>query len=131
MNRRLIIPLVIIAIIAALFISAYLTNISWLWILAVGSLATTVILGLRHLANSILDENQRDATQNQGRIVMLPRPSGLGPQVGVSPAAGAGSNFLIVTQEKRKDEPVGEMHAYVPETAWTSAAKKDGQKKEF
>ncbi len=130
MNRKLTYPLVYITVIIILFISAYLTKIFWLWILAVGVLAIVVILVLRHYANRLLDENQPESTTKTGRIFFLPRPSGLGSQVGVSPTTGTGSNVVVVKQEKVKNEQAGETHAYLPESAWASTAKKDDEKKE-
>ncbi len=130
MNRRLCYSLVVTSVIVLLFISAYLTNLTWLWILASIMLAITVILVMRHYANQILDENQPELTSKRGRMHFLPRPSGLGSQAGVSPTAGTGSNMLVVKQEKAKNEQVGEIHAYLPESAWASTAKKDGEEKD-
>ncbi len=130
MNRRLIFSLIIITITVILFISAYLTKLTWLWILASVTLAFIVILVLRHYANQILDENQPESTSKRGRMHFLPRPSGLGSQAGVNPTAGTGSNALFVKQETAKNEQVGETHAYLPESAWASTAKKIDEKKE-
>lgn len=126
MNRRAIYLLAMISIIAVLFFSAYLTNILWLWIIAVGTLAVTVILSLRHFVNSILEENNGE--EKRGRMFFLPRPSGLGSQTRPD-IIGGGSNFLVVKQEIGKDEQVGETHAYLPESAWASIPHKEEEKK--
>ncbi len=130
MNRRLFYSLIVMSVIVLLFISAYLTKLTWLWILAFISLAFVVILVMRHYANQILDENQPESTSKRGMIYFLPRPSGLGSQAGVSPTAGTGSNALFVKQETAKNEQVGETHAYLPESAWASTAQKIDEKKE-
>lgn len=124
-NRRVMGWFALFVIITALFFIAYLTNLPWVWIVAVGTPAVTMILILRHFANSILDENNGE--EKQGRMFILPRPSGLGSQARPD-FMGGRSNILIVKQEKAKDEQVGETHAYLPESAWTSIPHKEEKK---